>query len=209
MAEFLNFSLLDSARLVTEPYEYTIVPNFVKQETLTAISPEYPKIENGGSFPLHSLTYGPTFERFCKELEGEETKAAFEKKFGIDLTDRPTTLTVRGRCRLKDGKVHTDSRSKLVTVLVYLNESWSDDGGRLRLLRSNDINDVIEEAPPALGTMIAFINRENAWHGHLPFDGQRRVMQLNWVVSDAAVKRSERRHGWSAWIKSLVPKRAA
>jgi len=57
--------------------------------------------------------------------------------------------------------------------------------------------------------MIAFINRENAWHGHFPFDGERRVMQLNWVVSDAAVKRSERRHGWSAWIKSLVPKRAA
>jgi SM-20-related protein len=209
MAEFLNLHYLNDASLVTDPYEYLIVPQFVKPSALTAIGPEYPKIEQGGSFPLHSLTYGPTFERFCNELQSEEMRAAFEQKFGIDLTDRPTTLTVRGRCRMKDGKVHTDSRSKLVTVLVYLNETWDAGGGRLRLLRSDNIDDVIEEAPPELGTMIAFINRENAWHGHLPFDGERRVMQLNWVVSDAAVKRSERRHGWSAWIKNLIPKRAA
>lgn len=208
MAEFLNLDRLHAATLVTEPYEYLIVPSFVQQSALTAIAPEYPKIEQGGSFPLNSLTYGDTFERFCRELQSDEMRTAFEEKFSMDLTDRPTTLTVRGRCRMKDGKVHTDSRSKLVTVLVYLNDTWDESGGRLRLLRSNDIEDVIEEAPPELGTMIAFINRDNAWHGHLPFDGERRVLQLNWVVSDAAVKRSERRHGWSAWIKSLVSRAA-
>jgi SM-20-related protein len=209
MAEFLDLSLLAKARLVTEPYEYVIVPQFVKPSALSAIAPAYPKIEQGGSFPLNSLKFGETFDRFCQELQGEELRTAFEEKFDMDLTDRPTTLTVRGRCRMKDGKVHTDSRSKLVTVLVYLNDTWDAGGGRLRLLRSDDINDVIEEAPPELGTMIAFINRENAWHGHLPFDGERRVLQLNWVVSDAAVKRSERRHGWSAWIKNLSFRRSA
>ncbi len=209
MTDFLDLASLAKATLVTDPYEYLIVPQFVRQTALSAISPEYPKIDQGGSFPLQSLTYGPIFGRFCDELRGDVLRAAFEEKFGIDLSDRPTTLTVRGRCRMKDGKVHTDSRSKLVTVLVYLNDTWDAGGGRLRLLRSNDIEDVIEEAPPELGTMIAFINRENAWHGHLPFDGERRVLQLNWVVSEAAAKSSERRHGWSAWLKNLVPKRAA
>ena len=142
MAEFLNLSLLREARLVTEPYEYVIVPKFVQQSALSAIAPEYPQIEQGGSFPLQSLTYGRTFERFCQELQGDELRTLFEEKFGMDLTDRPTTLTVRGRCRMKDGKVHTDSRSKLVTVLVYLNDTWDAGGGRLRLLRSNDIEDV-------------------------------------------------------------------
>lgn len=209
MTEFVDLSRLQAAQLITEPYEYIIVPGFVRSSALQAIKPDYPQIEKGGSFPLGSLTYGSTFARFCEELQGDEFRKAFESKLGIDLTDRPTTLTVRGRCRMKDGKVHTDSRSKLVTVLVYLNDTWSNDGGRLRLLRSDNIDDVIEEAPPELGTMIAFINRENAWHGHLPFDGERRVMQLNWVVSDAAVKRSERRHGWSAWMKKFLPGRAA
>lgn len=209
MTEFVDLSRLETAQLHTEPYEYIVVPGFVRATALQAIKPDYPQIEQGGSFPLGSLTYGSIFKRFCDELQGDAFRQAFEAKFGIDLSDRPTTLTVRGRCRMKDGKVHTDSRSKLVTVLVYLNDTWSNDGGRLRLLRSDNIDDVIEEAPPELGTMIAFINRENAWHGHLPFDGERRVMQLNWVVSDAAVKRSERRHGWSAWIKKLLPSRAA
>lgn len=209
MAEFLDFGRLRDAALRTDPFEYTIVNGFVHPKALAAIAPEYPSIDQGGSFPLHSLQYGETFARFCREVEGDEMRAAFEEKFGFDLTDRPTTLTVRGRCRMKDGKVHTDSRSKLVTVLLYLNDTWDQHGGRLRLLRSDNIDDVIEEAPPELGTMIAFINRENAWHGHLPFDGLRRVMQLNWVVSDAAAKRSERRHGWSAWIKRLVPGQVA
>ncbi len=209
MADFLNLEALAAANLVTDPFEYVIVPRFVPESVLHRIAPDYPQIAKGGSFPLHTLSYGGEFAALCRELEGDELRAGFESKFSIDLGDRPTTLTVRGRCRPKDGKVHTDSRSKLVTVLVYLNETWSDQGGRLRLLRSNDIDDVIEEAPPELGTMIAFINRENAWHGHMPFDGERRVLQLNWVVSDAAARRSDRRHGWSAWMKKWMPGRAA
>ncbi len=208
MLKFLDLSTLERAPLKREPYEYVIVPKFVPQAALKAIAPDYPQISEGGSFPLQSLTYGKVFEQLCQELEGPELRAAFEKKFDLDLSGRPTTLTVRGRCRAKDGKVHTDSRTKLVTVLVYLNDQWDADGGRLRLLRSNNIEDVIEEAPPELGTMIAFINRENAWHGHLPFEGERRVMQLNWVVNDAAVRRSERRHGLSAWLKSWFPSKA-
>ncbi|MFN8453038.1 MAG: 2OG-Fe(II) oxygenase, partial [Anaerolineae bacterium] len=74
----------------------------------------------------------------------------------------------------------------------------------LRLLRSpDDIEDVIAEIPPESGTLVAFRCRENAWHGHKPFDGIRRSVQLNWVVDEAAAKRSERRHGWSSLLKRL------
>ena len=130
-------------------------------------------------------------------------KAAFSGKFGLDLAGRPATLTVRGRCRSKDGKVHTDSRSKLITALIYLNDDWSGGGGQLRLLRSNNIEDVIAEVPPHAGTLICFRNRENAWHGHTSYEGPRRALQLNWVVDDAAARKSERRHGVSAFLKNF------
>ena len=29
----------------------------------------------------------------------------------------------------RDGQIHKDSRFKLITVLLYLNESWAADGG--------------------------------------------------------------------------------
>ena len=34
--------------------------------------------------------------------------------------------------RASDGAVHTDSKAKVVTVLLYLDETWTQPGGRLR-----------------------------------------------------------------------------
>src|SRR3546814_6918225 len=79
------------------------------------------------------------------------------EKFGVDLRDYPTLATIRARCRAADGKIHTDSESKIVTVLVYPNAPWEDDGGRQRLLHSaTDREDVVAEAPPDADTLLAF-----------------------------------------------------
>ena len=206
----LNIDAFRNATLKTEPFEYLTVPGFVRPDKIGAILADFPRIEKGGSFPLIALDYGPVFQNLCDELQGEALRGVFAEKFDMDLSHRPTTLTVRGRCRAKDGQIHTDSDSKLITVLVYLNESWEADGGRLRLLRSADsLDDMIAEVPPEAGSMVCFRNRDNAWHGHGSFDGVRRVMQLNWVKDEAAVRQSERRHRRSAFWKKLNPFRKA
>ncbi len=199
----LNLESFRDTSLTSDPYEYLVLPGFVRADCLKRIDADFPKIEQGGSFPLASLSYGGAFAELSDELLGESVKAAFSGKFGLDLAGRPATLTVRGRCRAKDGKVHTDSRSKLITALIYLNDGWSGGGGQLRLLRSNNIEDVIAEVPPYAGTLICFRNRENAWHGHTSYEGPRRALQLNWVVDDAAARKSERRHGVSAFLKNF------
>lgn len=206
----LNIDAFRETELVTEPFEFLTVPGFVRQERIGEILADYPRVEKGGSYPLITLDYGPVFEELCDELQGADLRAAFAEKFDMDLSERPTTLTVRGRCRAKDGQIHTDSDTKLITVLVYLNENWDADGGRLRLLRSADsLDDMIAEVPPETGSMVCFRNRENAWHGHGSFDGVRRVLQLNWVTDEAAVRQSERRHRRSAFWKKLNPFRRA
>ena len=50
----------------------------------------------------------------------KKNQAYFEKKFGVDLTGRPTMITVRGRCRAEDGGIHTDS----VTWRSSRSTSW-------------------------------------------------------------------------------------
>ena len=133
-----------------------------------------------------------------------EFRAAFEEKFEIDLTDRPTMITVRGRCWEKDGSIHTDSVTKLITVLIYMNSSWEDSGGQLRLLRSGeDLEDYVAEVPPEEGTLIAFRRSDHSWHGHKPFVGPRRVIQLNWVTSQGVLRYETRRHRYSAFLKRL------
>jgi len=137
-------------------------------------------------------------------LEGPEVRGAFEEKFGIDLAGRPTMVTARGRCGPGDGGIHTDSLTKIITVLIYMNPSWESAGGCLRLLRSGgDLEDVLAEVPPLEGTLVAFRRSDNSWHGHKPFVGPRRVIQLNWVTSAAVRRRELLRHELSAWAKRL------
>jgi hypothetical protein len=171
---------------------------------LEEIERDYPAITKPGSFPLETLRSGPRFSNFMHELRQPAFRQIMGSKLGINLEKRPVTITVRGQARRTDGRIHLDSKSKLVTVLVYMNGKWEADGGRLRLLNSpHNLDDLVMEVPPARGTLLAFLNVPNAWHGHKPFQGERRVVQLNWVRNNWVVWREKTRHSVSAFAKRL------
>jgi hypothetical protein len=200
----LDVEALKRAGIQTQPFPYLIVPGFVRSAALPAIGRDFPVIDHHGSFPLSSLRYGPAFGAFVDELQGPEITTVVERKLGMDLSSAPTMVTVRGQSRAADGKIHTDSRTKLVTALIYMNDAWESPKGRLRLVRSeHDLNDVIAEVPPEQGTLLLFKNEPNAWHGFEPFSGPRRVIQLNWVTSASVVRREQFRHRVSALFKRL------
>jgi SM-20-related protein len=203
-AKMLDLDAFQATALAHDPYDYLIVPGFLKRESLAAINADYPKIDKPGSFPSDTLDYGAAFAEFLDELAGPACTAAFSEKFGIDLARYPTTVTVRGMCQQKDGRIHTDTKSKIITVLVYMNPAWEGEGGRLRVLRSaNDLEDYVAEVPPIEGTLLAFRRSETSFHGHKPFIGPRRVVQLNWVTSEAGAWRETARHRVSAFFKRL------
>ena len=112
--------------------------------------------------------------------------------------------TVRGFLRGTDGSIHTDSETKIITVLLYLNDEWGVEGGRLRILKNGtDLDDYVAEVPPSLGTLLVFKRSDHSWHGHKPFEGQRRVVQMNWVLDNDVVNREQRRHTLSTQFKRL------
>jgi len=201
----IDVDAIERATLTREPFKWFMVPGFVKADALEGINRDFPPMTLPGSFPLPTLKYGPAFQRFMDAIKGPEFKAAVAKKLGLDLTRRPTMVTVRGISAAKDGQIHTDSRTKVVTVLIYMNGKWEAPGGRLRLLRTPDnLNDYIAEVPPDEGTLLVFENATNAWHGFESFDGPRRVIQLNWVTNDRVVWWEQTRHKISAFFKSLT-----
>ncbi|MCH8156069.1 MAG: 2OG-Fe(II) oxygenase [Proteobacteria bacterium] len=169
-----------------------------------ALDAAFPAIGRGGSFPADSLDCSPAFAAFMAELRGPELTAAVAAKFGINLAERPVMVTLRGQSRAKDGRIHTDSTAKLITVLIYMNPTWDSAEGRLRLLRGpDDIEDYGAEVPPERGTLLAFRCGPTAYHGHKPYVGQRRSVQVNWMTDRAVLRRELGRHGLSAWTKRL------
>jgi hypothetical protein len=202
----IDLAAFRAARLCQEPFQFLILPGFIKPDARAAINADYPSIDHPGSYPIQELTFGPAFRTLVDALQGPEMRAAIEEKFGISLKNRPTMITVRGRCGTKDGNIHTDAANKLVTVLIYMNPQWEEAGGRLRLLRSADnIEDVLVEVPPVEGTLVAFRRSPLSFHGHKPFIGPRRVIQLNWMTSGLSKTREIARHRMSAWMKRLLP----
>jgi hypothetical protein len=201
----LDLDAFAATPLAREPYDHMNVTGFVAPAAIGRVLADFPPIAGPGSFPAAVLDYGPGFAALLAELEGPAVRDAFAAKFGMDLRHRPTMVTVRGRAQRKDGGIHTDSESKLITALIYLNTDWAAAGGRLRVLRSpDDLDDYAAEVPPVAGTLLAFRRSERSWHGHHPFEGERRSVQLNWVTDAAVVRRELARHRVSAWTKRLL-----
>jgi SM-20-related protein len=202
----LDFDRLNASPLAREPFEFVVVEDFVQKDALAAAVADFPAISSGGSYPPYSLKYGAGFGNLIAVLTGPELSGAIGAKFGIDLGNRPTMLTVRGMGNEKDGNIHTDSETKIITLLLYMNPVWEHKEGRLRLLRrADDLDDYAREVAPLAGTMLAFKRSERSFHGHYPYLGPRRSLQLNWVTDAAVVRRELRRHRWSARLKALNP----
>ena len=174
--------------------------NFLNSSDLVK---DFPDIDSGGSFPSDNLKEGD-IKKLVEELEGDEFKAILENKLGVNLKDAEVITTLRGFSRFKDGKIHTDSQSKIVTVLLYLNKNWDNEIGNLRLLKkNNDLDNYIQEISSEYGNLVAFKVTDNCWHGFMPFEGKRLSIQLNYIYPKS-LNMHKIRHKLSAAFKKLI-----
>ncbi len=204
----VDYAALRATPVAHDPFAHIVVPRFVPSDALPGVVRDLPAMASGGSFPPDSVKLGPAAAALIHELEGSAFRAAIAEKFGLDLDSAPVMITLRGRTREKDGRIHTDSVAKRVTVLLYLNpqtENWTKQDGCLRLLRGpDDLEDYAVEVPPVDGTLLAFPNGTTTWHGHRTFVGQRYAIQLNYMARDNKARSEMRRHRMSAFVKRLT-----
>ena len=202
----LRLDALRETPLEHDPFEYVIVKEFIDRQKLRDVLADYPNVPGPGSHPPAGLKIAGHFRDLIDEILDTDFRKAVEEKFDIDLAERPTMYTVRGFCRARDGKIHTDSKTKIITVLLYMNDaSWESSTGRLRLLRNDtDLENYAAEVEPAGGTLLIFKRADNSWHGHHSFEGRRRAIQLNWVTDQSVVDREQGRHGFSSKVKRLL-----
>ena len=204
MTDILNLDALRSTPVHDEPYPYLVIEDFIKPDRLAGVLKHFPAIEQGGSFPLEHLEYGEQFQALADAFDNTELRAVVEEKFDLELSDHPIMITARGYSRKKDGRIHTDSKSKVVTLLLYLNKEWTAETGQLRVLNGKgDLEDFSCEVSPKAGTLLAFKVSDNCWHGYKSFEGVRRSIQVNYVQDESSAQRQLSKHGFTAKLKGL------
>jgi len=207
-------ALLDPTRLdgadvlVREaPFAFLVAREQLPPHAADALARDFPRYANAGFFPYDAQDCGPSVNRLVAQLTSRAFADAIGRRLGVpDLGDRPHLVTLCRSLNRRHGTIHTDSRSKIVTALVYLNESWpAISEGCLRFLnRIDDIDDlVVPEIRPIYGNVVAFRRADNSFHGHLPHEGERRVIQVAWLTSEEEKLRKTRRGRFARLFKKL------
>jgi hypothetical protein len=198
---------LASTRVSSEPFAFLVAGDQLAAQARIELDQDFPRYEGAGFFPYAAEDCGPSVNRLVEEITAPAFANALGERLGIPgLADYPTLVTICRSLNRRHGTIHTDSKSKVATALLYLNESWPDtsDGCFRFLNRIDDIDDLAApEIKPLYGTIAAFRRAENSFHGHLPYEGERRVIQIAWLTSEAEKARKTQRGKLSRLFKKL------
>ena len=191
----------------SEPFHFLVAREQLPGEAAGELARDFPRYSGAGFFPYEARDCGPSVNRLIEDLTDPAVATAVGTRLGIDnLGQYPTLVTICRSLNKRHGTIHTDSRSKVATALLYLNESWPDtSGGCLRFLRrDNDIDDLVgPELKPLYGNLAVFRRADNSFHGHLPYEGERRVIQVAWLTSEDEKLRKTQRGKLSRLFKKL------
>ena len=206
--KLINTEKLSKAPVNKDFFPFFYVDNiFLDKIDSTSIIKDFPDIDDGGSFHVDAIPSGKSIRKLIEELESEEFKKILETKFSLNLDEAKAVTTLRGFSRKKDGKIHTDSKTKILTVLLYLNLNWPENRGNLRLLKGNsNLDEYIKEIPCTFGSLVSFKVTDHCWHGFKPYEGKRLSIQLNYIYPEAFSSHNLR-HKFSSSLKSIFKKK--
>lgn len=201
----LNADALAQGIVYDTPYRHFVANGVLSHEAAAAIRADFPQTSSVGFLASEDLDRRGAYNDLLCDLESDALATVLTEKLALPLEGKPHLITVRRWSREGDGRIHTDSESKIATMLIYLNETWEAGAdGAIRVLRSGtDFADYEKEVPPLEGNVFAFRRSDNSWHGHLPFKGERLVVQLTYLISAEAAGRKRRNAGVQGMLKRL------
>jgi SM-20-related protein len=92
-------------------------------------------------------------------------RSAMSELIGIDLSAAEFEVNVFHYPPGGLHGAHTDHRDKIVTHVLYFNESWNDDdGGCLLILKSSNTQEIATRISPIVGNSAVLVRSDDSWH---------------------------------------------
>ena len=206
----LDLDAIRASDVKHTPYDYMVGKSAIRAEAIPRLREDFPGIKATGFHPLEQMNVKGAFAELIGEIESPQFTAAVSDTLGVDLRPYPTLITIRKISAAHEGRIHCDSESKIATLLIYMNEGWLSPDGRFRVLKNGkNFDDYVAEVSPEMGSVVAFKRADHSWHGHTPFVGERRVVQIAWVRSQEDIDRKKKRHGVSSFFKNFFKREKA
>jgi 2OG-Fe(II) oxygenase superfamily len=207
--ETLRSEGLQNAETIAQaPFPLLLGNGILDPAAAPELDHDFPHYRGAGFFPHDKADCGPALNTLIDELTSPAFADAIGQRLGIErLSQFPVLVTLCRSLNRRHGTIHTDSRSKVASLLLYLNPEWPEgSAGCLRFLyRGDDIDaTVAPELRPLYGAFTAFKRTENSFHGHLPFEGERRVVQIAWLRDTEALERKRQRGRLSRAVKWMA-----
>ena len=108
------------------PFPLLIATDVLDRSAEASLGADFPQYRGAGFFPYASSDCGASMNTLIAELTAPAFADQVGDLLGIErLSQYPVLVTICRALNLRHGTMHTDSRSKVASALVYLNPDWA------------------------------------------------------------------------------------
>jgi SM-20-related protein len=128
-----------------------------------------PSPDAGTSVVVERESLAPLWNDFAAQLLSPDYRSAIGRIAGLDLSNAPLQADLEVGEPGSWYHAHRDLGRRAVSHIFYFNPEWDTRwGGCLRILRTRDIEAVVDEIVPLSNTSVVLVHRGALWHGTLP-----------------------------------------
>lgn len=185
--QIIDLSRISRSRLETEPYQWAAVGGLYSAADAAALAATFPndhfrRVADHAGEKKHEYRVRSLIRMSAQSISAEKQlssawqvlardflspayRRAMSELIAVDLSAADLEVNVFHYPPGGLHGAHTDHRDKIVTHVLYFNESWNDDdGGCLLILKSSDVQDVATRISPLVGNSAVLVRSDDSWH---------------------------------------------
>lgn len=183
----IDLNRISASHLETEPYRWAAIDQLFSPQDAAALAAAFPQdhfkrlatydgqkefeyevrclIRMGEASMSRARRLSAAWRALANDFLSPDYRAAMSSLTGFDLSNAPLEVNVFHYPPGGSHGAHPDHRDKIVTHILYFNESWNDDdGGCLTILRSSDPRDIAKTVSPLVGSSAVVVRSDHSWH---------------------------------------------
>ena len=183
----IDLKKISNHRLQTTPFSWAQISGLYTPEDAKALADTYPHdhfktvfgyggekdyeyearqlIAMGTHQAVNPQALSPQWLALVDSLCSMPYRQALSELTGLDLTQVPMEANLFHYGPGANLGPHPDLSDKLVTHILYFNETWNpDNGGCLEILSSADPTHIVAKVAPIVGNSAVLVRANDSWH---------------------------------------------